>query len=96
LDGSARSIISRAWPHGRRQIKGERDILPQTYYNAEAPQRLSDLTVSAKQFIERIEHETQVPVTLISTSAHTADMIDLRTARQPKAEMSHWLVYDSD
>jgi adenylosuccinate synthase len=56
----------------------------------------SDLTVSAKQFIEQIEHETQVPVTLISTGAHTAHIIDLRKARQSEAGISHWLVCDSD
>jgi adenylosuccinate synthase len=56
----------------------------------------SELTQSAKQFIERIERETQVPVTLISTGAHTAQIIDLRKDHLSRHQQAHWLVSGGD
>jgi adenylosuccinate synthase len=40
-----------------------------------------ELTATAKRFIAMLERELGIPVTLISTGAHTAEMIDLRTQK---------------
>lgn len=40
--------------------------------------KYEDLSVEAKRFIERIEEETGVPVTIISTGPDVEDTIDLR------------------
>ena len=42
-------------------------------------QRFDDLTERAKMFIDMIERETKVPVTLVGTGPNNNDMIDLRS-----------------
>jgi adenylosuccinate synthase len=51
--------------------------------HANAGKRCYDeLTADAKRFIAMLEHELGIPVTLISTGPHTAEMIDLRADKR--------------